>query len=165
MGVLVGTEPQEAARIREAKLFPGTPELDYVPTPTDVERLVEALILMGRIFLASGADRVFASTARYHSFTGYREGETVTRAQAVYETEEDLLKYLRKLVRDDKDLLLNSAHPQGGNPLGRVLDPDFRVRGYRNLYVCDASVFPTALGVNPQLAVMSLAWYAGDRVV
>ncbi|HDH97103.1 MAG TPA: hypothetical protein ENF73_05190 [Proteobacteria bacterium] len=29
----------------------------------------------------------------------------------------------------------------------------------KNLYVCDASVFPTALGVNPQLTIMALADY------
>ena len=45
-----------------------------------------------------------------------------------------------------------------------VVDPDFRVHGYRNLYVCDASVFPTSIGVNPQLTVMALADYAVSRV-
>jgi choline dehydrogenase-like flavoprotein len=34
----------------------------------------------------------------------------------------------------------------------------------RNLYVCDASVFPTSVGVNPQLTVMALADYASSRI-
>jgi choline dehydrogenase-like flavoprotein len=35
-----------------------------------------------------------------------------------------------------------------------------RVHHWDNLYVCDASVFPTAVTVNPQLTVMALADYA-----
>jgi choline dehydrogenase-like flavoprotein len=165
MGVLVGTDTQmDRTYIRGARLFPGTPELVYEPTKRDLDTLLDALILMGRILLASGASKVFASTAKYHSFTGYVQGEAAPRAQAMYENEEDLIRYLKQLVHSDKDLLLNSSHPQGGNALGAVLDKDFRVRGYRNLYVCDASVFPSALTVNPQLSIMNMAWYAGSRV-
>jgi choline dehydrogenase-like flavoprotein len=29
--------------------------------------------------------------------------------------------------------------------------------GIENLFVCDASVFPTSVGVNPQITVMALA--------
>ncbi|MCC6612481.1 MAG: GMC family oxidoreductase [Anaerolineae bacterium] len=164
MGILVGTEGQDKTHIRESVLFRGSPELDYEPTRRDLDTLVDALILLGKILLASGAEEVYASTRKYHSFTGYEESAANARAMAVYRSEEDLVRYLRQLVHDDDDLLLNSSHPQGGNPLGTVLDPDFRVRGYRNLYVCDASVFPSALTVNPQLTIMNLAWYAGDRV-
>jgi choline dehydrogenase-like flavoprotein len=41
-----------------------------------------------------------------------------------------------------------------------VVDPEFRVWGFDNLFVCDASVFPTSLGVNPQVPIMALADYA-----
>jgi choline dehydrogenase-like flavoprotein len=44
------------------------------------------------------------------------------------------------------------------------VDPDFRVHGYSNLYVCDASVFPSSVTVNPQLTVMALADYAAPRI-
>jgi GMC oxidoreductase len=36
---------------------------------------------------------------------------------------------------------------------------------YRNLYVCDASVFPTSVTVNPELTVMALAEYPGRRML
>jgi choline dehydrogenase-like flavoprotein len=42
--------------------------------------------------------------------------------------------------------------------------PEFRVFGYDNLYVCDASMFPSSIGVNPQLTVMALADYAGQLI-
>jgi choline dehydrogenase-like flavoprotein len=42
--------------------------------------------------------------------------------------------------------------------------PVFRVHGYDDLYVCDASVFPTSRTVNPQLTVMALAHDAAQRI-
>jgi choline dehydrogenase-like flavoprotein len=45
------------------------------------------------------------------------------------------------------------------------LDERSRVHGYENLHVCDASVFPTAIRVNPQLTVMALAHLAGSAYI
>ena len=67
-------------------------------------------------------------------------------------------------VRDNADLLLTSAHPQGGNAVGAVVDEEFRVRGMENVFVCDASVFPSSVTVNPQLTVMGIAQYAARRI-
>jgi choline dehydrogenase-like flavoprotein len=42
-----------------------------------------------------------------------------------------------------------------------VVDSQFRVHGYENLFICDA-VFPTTIHVtNPQLTIMALADYFG----
>jgi choline dehydrogenase-like flavoprotein len=46
-----------------------------------------------------------------------------------------------------------------------VVDERFRVHGFENLHVCDASVFPSAITVNPQLTVMALAHLAGSKYV
>jgi choline dehydrogenase-like flavoprotein len=46
-----------------------------------------------------------------------------------------------------------------------VVGPDFRVHGFANLFLCDASVFPTSVGVNPQLTVMGMAQYAANRTL
>jgi len=72
-------------------------------------------------------------------------------------------------VRDASDITLGTGHPQGGNvlstdPARGVVDPDFKVYGYDNLFVCDASVFPSSIGVNPQLTVMALAHYAAPFI-
>ena len=53
-----------------------------------------------------------------------------------------------------------SLRPEAG-----VVSPDFRVHGTENLYVVDSSVFPTNLGVNPQLTIMALARLAAERLV
>jgi choline dehydrogenase-like flavoprotein len=41
-----------------------------------------------------------------------------------------------------------------------VVRPGFGVHGTRDLYVVDSSVFPTNLGVNPQLPIMGIAMHA-----
>jgi choline dehydrogenase-like flavoprotein len=147
-GVLVGTTSP-------ATVTAGAdgPQIDYTPSREDLGRVVDGLKLMGRMFLAAGATRVLPATYAWH------EMRTVAS-----------LDRLGDYVRDNADLLLTTAHPQGGNPIGPVAEggvvgPDFRVHGFRNLWVADASVFPTSVGVNPQLTVMALAQYAAKRIL
>lgn len=52
-----------------------------------------------------------------------------------------------------------STRPEDG-----VVGTDFRVHGTDNLYVVDSSIFPTNLGVNPQLSIMALARIAARRM-
>jgi len=52
-----------------------------------------------------------------------------------------------------------SVRPDDG-----VIGTDFKVHGSENLYVVDSSLFPTNLGVNPQLSIMALARIAAERM-
>ena len=70
------------------------------------------------------------------------------------------------------DLFTGTAHPQGGNLMAgknytkdKVVDENFCVNGYENLYVTDASVFPTSLTVNPQWTIMSMSSLASKKVI
>jgi choline dehydrogenase-like flavoprotein len=72
------------------------------------------------------------------------------------------------------DLRLATAHPQGGNCMAgddsskkqqRVVDGDFRVHGYDNVFVADASIFPTGITVNPQWTIMALSSMAAGRIL
>ena len=49
-------------------------------------------------------------------------------------------------------------------PSGGVVGTDFAVHGTRGLYVIDSSIFPTNLGVNPQLPIMGIAMHAAQQI-
>jgi choline dehydrogenase-like flavoprotein len=53
----------------------------------------------------------------------------------------------------------------GPSPADSVTDAGGRVHGLSNLWVADASAFPTSLGVNPSLTVAALALRVADGVL
>ena len=147
-GSVVGTRPGGRVTLD----WRGRMKLKYDPHPDDLRRLVAGLKLAGRIHLAAGARQVMATTFRYLPYSS-----------------PDALDDLDAQIRDNTDVQLHTSHPQGGNAISRnpargVVDPDFRVQGAPGVYVCDASVFPAAITVNPQLTVMAMAEYAAGRI-
>jgi choline dehydrogenase-like flavoprotein len=59
-------------------------------------------------------------------------------------------------------------HPAGTCKMGAagdptaVVDPQLRVRGVEGLRVADASIFPTMIGVNPNITVMMIGERCAD---
>jgi choline dehydrogenase-like flavoprotein len=141
-GVLVGTT--SPGRVKPGK---HAPEIEYTVSDGDQKALVEGIQVAGRIWFQAGVERVLPATFAWQEYRGPEElSQLPGRIQA-------------------GDLLMTSAHPQGGNALGAVVGPDFRVDGMENLYLCDASVFPTSVHVNPQLTVMGMAQYAAKTIL
>jgi choline dehydrogenase-like flavoprotein len=148
VGVLVGTEGN--ARVKQA--LTGGPGIDYTPTKRDLTTLARGLRMLGEILFAGGAKRLMVNSWGYEEFTN--------RAQ---------LEWIDQIALEPGYLALGTGHPQGGNAMSRdprkgVVGPDFRVHGYENLSIADASVIPTSLTVNPQLTVMSLAHHAAQQM-
>jgi choline dehydrogenase-like flavoprotein len=50
------------------------------------------------------------------------------------------------------------------SPSAGVVGLDFAVHGRPELYVLDSSIFPTNLGVNPQLGIMGIAMHAAQHI-
>ena len=143
-GVLVGSESN--AEVRVGGLTKR--DIRYQPTKKDFDTLLDGLQLAGEIYLAAGAECVMPNTFKYYEYA--------TKQQL------SLMKYD---VKDSSDITLGTGHPQGGNILSRdkkigVVDEQLKVYGYDNLFISDASVFPTSVGVNPQITVMTFADYA-----
>jgi choline dehydrogenase-like flavoprotein len=149
LGVVAGTGND--ASVKSTWLGRGL-KFDYVPSDADFVKLKKGIRLACELGLEAGATRVMPSSLRLIDIRCKRD-----------------LTRIDDEIGDSGDISINSAHPQGGNPISRdahkgVVDPSFRVYGAHDLYVCDASVFPTAITVNPQFTVMALAVYAAREI-
>jgi choline dehydrogenase-like flavoprotein len=153
LGVIAPSDRDGHSVLRKRNALNGA-EIDFTPSRAEIERLCAGLRRAGEILFEAGADRVFPATWDYREFHS-----------------PDELDELRpgRWIRDASDINVNTAHPQGGNRIARdpargVVDEHCRLHGHENVWVCDASVFPTAVGVNPQLTVMAIAHYAADQM-
>jgi len=149
-GILVGTSSN--AEVKASGLLGR--DINYMPTEDDFNSLMDGLEKAAEIYLAGGgAVRIMPNTFTYYE----------------YKSVQELKDNLRKDVKSSRDISTGTGHPQGGNvmssdPATGVVDEGFKVFGFDNLFVCDASVFPTSLGVNPQVTVMTLAYYAAPMI-
>jgi choline dehydrogenase-like flavoprotein len=131
----------------------GRARISYRISRRDAATARSALVAMARLTRAAGAQRVvaLATPAAWHDVA---DGDDAAwRA------------YLDRLARFDFTPNRGSAfsaHQMGTACAGRdprtsACDPWGRVRGARDLYVADSSLFPTSAGVNPMVTVMALA--------
>ncbi|KAK7722667.1 hypothetical protein SLS57_004872 [Botryosphaeria dothidea] len=75
---------------------------------------------------------------------------------------QEWLKEIRRNGFPSPETMFLSAHQMGtcrmgASPKTSVVDPEGKVWGTEGLYVADASVFPSASGVNPMVTVMGIA--------
>jgi len=78
--------------------------------------------------------------------------------------------FARNLYVGKRIPLAGVAHQNGTIRFGRdpatsALDPDCRAHDVDNLYVVDASFFPSSGAVNPSLTIMANALRVGDRIL
>jgi choline dehydrogenase-like flavoprotein len=148
-GLVVGTSATGKASL---SLLNGDSAFSFTPPAADMARVGHGLEALATVLFEAGARRVMLNT--------WSHGTIAVPAD---------IAGIRKLASDPDFITLASSHPQGGNAINRdpgkgVVDEQFRVHGYDNLYVTDASVFPGSVQVNPQMTVMSLARYAASRM-
>lgn len=144
---------------------------------SDGEMMVnrQALASIARLYFAAGAQEVGLAGVREHPasdrFTGLGEGVALragvnghVHPRKTFDemTEDELARELEPVLQKPEHIMLSSAHPQGGlrmsaDPEGGAVGPDFRVNGAVNVFVSDASLFPSTIVVNPQWTIAALA--------
>jgi choline dehydrogenase-like flavoprotein len=149
-GAMTGTDP--SGRVVMSPWF-GHEETRFHASVSDMARLRIGLKTISDIFFAAGAKRVFLPTERF----------TELRSPA-----ESVL--IDERIRSLRDIQAGSSHPQGGNAMSDdpeigVVRTDFAIHGLDNAFVCDASVFPDSIGVNPMNTIMALALHAAPHVL
>ena len=129
-----------------------SPKLDYQLHPSNRDNMRQSLREMTKIHLRAGAESV------YH----------ITNPSIEIRSEAELDKLDAVAFEPGKTSQL-TVHVMGGCRMGSnrhnsVVDTDFKLRGSDNVYVADASVFPTGLGANPQVTIYSLALWAAEKI-
>ncbi|MEW5741841.1 MAG: GMC family oxidoreductase [Myxococcota bacterium] len=119
----------------------------YALTRDDVKKARRATGLLAELFLAAGAKEV------YPGLHGIPEVIRTPAEAAAIEAEGPLEAgaYAMSMTH-----LFGTAR-MGSDDAATVVGLDFQHRQARGLYVADSSVFPSNTGVNPQIAIMSLA--------
>lgn len=147
-GALVHDEDSEGF----VRWTPAGPDLYYHFGDGDRRRLIDGIRLTAEVFLAAGAQEAMAG---HMGAKPVRSPDRVAEA-VPYDT-------------PAHHLFLYASHPMGtcrmgADPAQSVVDPAGRVWGWANLRVADASVFPTSLGVNPQVTTMAMGLMVGEAI-
>jgi choline dehydrogenase-like flavoprotein len=145
-GAAVVRDDGALGRVRRGRK--GEKIIEYALDPQGRERVRRALKTLSEIALASGAHKVTLSALT-------RPTEATSAAD---------LRKLDDVGLGPSDVAFVSYHPQGTARLGVVTDFDGGVRGARDLYVMDASLFPSPVGVNTQVPVMGIATVLARRL-
>ena len=127
--------------------------IHYPLGPLHAEAMREAMRITARIQLAAGA----------------REVRTLHKDPVVITSERDLAVIDGRPVGPNL-LGVFTAHQMGGCAAGAdpgvsVVDGNLRHHQLANLWVFDGSVFPTSLGVNPQLSILGIVAASVERMI
>jgi choline dehydrogenase-like flavoprotein len=142
-------EPGGRVKVRAS----GAPILDYRIPKRIFTAMRESFKTLARVQLASGATET--RTSHDPNFSIRSEAD---------------LKTIDSMPYEPNRLLVFSAHVMGGSAMsddpgrGVVRSADCAVHGLPGVHVIDGSLFPTSLGVNPQLTIYGLAHLMATRL-
>jgi len=130
----------------------GHPIILYNLCKEDVKKASRAIAYAAEIWLAAGAKRVFPAVCWMPELNSLRE-----------------VRVLLKRGLRASELEMMAFHPMGTCRIGSermnsVCDPYGESWDVRNLFVVDASLFPTCLGVNPMESIMAFANRSADYI-
>ncbi|HET7453925.1 MAG TPA: GMC family oxidoreductase [Solirubrobacterales bacterium] len=122
----------------------GALRASYALTREDADRVHFGIARAAEVHFAAGATEVYPNIPRFGTL---KRGELAAFEAARLKASE---------------LRLEAFHPMGtarisADPRRGVCAADGSVRGTEHLYVADASLFPTSVGVNPMMTIIAFA--------
>lgn len=137
----------------------GDPIVRYPLHPQDAALMLRGLEEIGKLHLAAGAQELMT----LHNRGVHVRRDTPNAAGRFADA-------VRAAGIKPNALAMFSAHLMGGLPMGAdsrraAVDPTGQLFGVRNLYVADASLFPSAPSVNPMITIMGMAHRVAQRMM
>ncbi|MFL5798185.1 MAG: GMC family oxidoreductase N-terminal domain-containing protein [Actinomycetota bacterium] len=134
----------------------GSPRVRYRLSKDDEGRIVDGLIAAGKVVEAAGARELFTlhtPPLSYRPAPGAHDRWAMELRAAG----------LRGRVTGVSFHQMGSCR-MGTDPATSAIGPENETHEVRNLYVTDASAFPTASGVNPMLTIYGIANRAAKKI-
>lgn len=130
----------------------GAPRITYLVNERDRAKLQRGFALLARVFFAAGARAVYLPVLGFEELRSLADVERLERASVPV-----------------RHMDLTAYHPlgtarMGVDPLKSVVNPDHELHDLNNLFVCDGSVVPSSLGVNPQVTIMAMSLRAAEGI-
>lgn len=141
----------------------------YTPSEFDKAHSLEGLLACARIAYVSGAKEIFVGHASQAPFVREPEPERADEEDESGEKEginevrfKAWLAEFGRRKMNSPEMAWGTAHQMGTCRMADskrkgVVDPKGKVWGTQGLYVADASVFPSASGVNPMITNMAIS--------
>ena len=130
----------------------GQARVRYRMTPADRVNAQFGIEAAARLHLAAGAERALS----LHAPPRMATSETGLRAMRTASVAPNRVTWFSAHV--------NGTCRLGVNPATSGVTPEAERHGARGVYVCDGSLFPTSLGVNPQLTIMAMSSLIAARI-
>jgi len=152
LGCFAARIAEESTGVVTANRRGGFPRVRHRLGEADRRKLLRATGLAAELCFAAGAVEVFPGLRSRPSLSSVEEAHDVAASDAAI-----------------ADLALTGCHPMGtarmgADPSRGVTSPSGEVFGVGDLYVADASLFPTSCRADPQLTVMALALRLGEEL-
>ncbi|RLT97992.1 GMC family oxidoreductase [Ketobacter sp.] len=140
--------------VGQVSLVDGKKQIDYQIADSDFPAMKAAFKAAARIYFAAGAERVFLPTGD----------------KRIIESVDDIDAVVDGIENNPFAIRMVSYHPQGtmrmgADPTNSVVNPYGETHDVKGLFVCDASLFPTSIIVNPQESVYALSNYIADHIL
>jgi choline dehydrogenase-like flavoprotein len=145
----------------------GQVRFQYQTSKFDKQHILEGLVALAKIQYIEGAQEIFTSIPGMKPFI---RDPTSPTAQGVNDSSfQAWLTSLRTHGFPSPEGIFVSAHQMGtcrmsASPTSGVVDPEGRVWDTEGLYVADASIFPSASGVNPMVTNMAIADFISQGI-
>ncbi len=122
----------------------GRAAISYTFDEHDVDRIKAGMVVTAEVLMAGGAKQVFGPVHGLGVHDSVASFEKAIASRTIH------------------DFALYAAHPMGScrmgsDPQKSVIGPTAEAHALPGLYLADSSIFPTSLGVNPQLTTMAMA--------
>jgi len=146
LGLLISDSSEGRVRVAPG----GRPLITYYLNREDFLKTLKGIRLGVDLMFAAGAKEVYPGLAPYPVMNSKEQIKLITEKNI-----------------DKTDIEYMAFHPMGScrmgdNPAQAVVNRNLESHEVKNLFISDASIFPTSLGVNPQLSIMAFATYLAD---